>query len=106
VQLLTTAIVMVLLPLSTAMAQEGTGLEYSEQIDITEFRPATGVEEQVSASLMVTLAYAFIWLVLAGFVFSVWRRGRKLSAEMEVAQQRLAELDGKLAEHVDSGEEW
>jgi hypothetical protein len=102
--LLVTVVVMGLLPVSVALAQEGTGYQYSDEVDLTELAPATGVEEQVSAPLMVTLAYGFIWLLLAGLVYTIWRRGQRLSVEIDIAQQRLAELDSSLAEHIASEE--
>lgn len=82
-----------------AAPREGTGaraaLEYSQTVDINQFAPAdprTGAQE-VSAPLVVSLAYGLIWLLTLGFVLAVWRRGRALSEEVAEASERLRALD-------------
>ena len=56
---------------------------YSSSVDVCEFAPAPAGAggEQVSGPLMVTLAYGAVWLLTLGFVFTLWRRGGRLSAE-------------------------
>lgn len=50
--------------------------------------------EQVSAPMFVVIAYSLIWLVLLGFVFSVWRRQRLAEADLDQLRRQL-EADGK-----------
>jgi hypothetical protein len=48
-----------------------------------DFRPyVPPAAEQVSAPLLVLLAYAALWLVLLLFVASIWRRQQRLEAEL------------------------
>lgn len=49
---------------------------------------------QVSAPLYVVIAYSCIWLVLVLFVASVWRRQRRVEAELDVLRQQLARTGG------------
>ncbi len=45
--------------------------------------------DEVSAPLFVVLAYSAIWVALLLFVLSVWRRQRRLEAEVADLRQRL-----------------
>ena len=73
---------MFLLAPHRALAQAGTGGGYQPYV------PAAGAHE-VSAPLFVVLAYSAIWLVLLSFIISVWRRQRKVEAELESLRQQL-----------------
>jgi len=85
-------------------ADEGTGTTenatYSDQVDISEYsaQPFRSAPENVSAPLMVTLAYGITWLLTGGFLFMLWRRNRRVADEVSDAQIRLAQLDRQLAE--------
>lgn len=50
--------------------------------------------EGVSAPLYVVLAYSAIWLVLLLFVASVWRRQRRVEAEIEQMRHQLETQTG------------
>jgi len=60
-----------------------------------DFQPYTGsstdAAAQVSAPLFVVLAYSAIWLVLLFFVASIWRRQRRVEAELARVSERLGE---------------
>jgi hypothetical protein len=81
--------------------------EYSEAVPQVEgFRPAPeGSQENVSAPLMVSLAYGFIWLLTLLFLFSLWRRSRSLSEELAAADARLDRIDDRLARRLDSADD-
>lgn len=85
---------------------EGTGGEprYSESVNVDEFVPPPpgSMDDTVSAPLMVSLAYGFIWLLAAGFMWSIWRRSRSLQVELRAAQQRLEALDERLRSELGS----
>jgi hypothetical protein len=93
-----------LLAVDSAWAQgEGSGeVEYSDSVDVTEFRPAEpgSRAERVSASLVVTLAYGAMWLLVLGLVFALWRRMSGLTGELESAKSRLSQLDQRLGERL------
>jgi len=56
-----------------------------------DYQPyTTGAETgQVSAPLFVIIAYSLIWLVLIGFVVSVWRRQRRVEEELDLLRRQL-----------------
>jgi len=53
-----------------------------------DYQPYQGAE-QVSAPLLVVIAYSAIWLVLLGFVASVWRRQRQVQADLAQLERQL-----------------
>ncbi len=56
--------------------------------DYEPYIPPTNPTE--SASLFVILAYSTIWLVLLFFVLTVWRRQKKVEAELRALHERLS----------------
>jgi hypothetical protein len=56
--------------------------------DFQPYRPEAATE-QVSAPLHVVLAYSLIWVVLLAFVASVWRRQRRVEAEIAEMRRQL-----------------
>ncbi len=55
-----------------------------------DYQPYTPPEGgQVSAPLFVLIAYAAIWIVLLGFLASVWRRQRRVEEELAAIEKRL-----------------
>ena len=84
---------------SDTRAEEAEGPAYSDRVDLDDYEPAPRRERtSVSAPLMVSLAYSFIWLLAVAFLFSLWTRGRRLSDELAAANSRLDMLDGRLRE--------
>jgi CcmD family protein len=47
-------------------------------------------QDAISAPLLVGCAYAFIWLVVLFYVFTLWRRGRTTEHEIEELRRKLA----------------
>ena len=84
---------------SDARAQEAEGSAYSDRVDLDDYEPAPPREQSsVSAPLMVSLAYGFIWLLTVGFLLSLWARGRRLTDELAAANSRLDTIDRRLKE--------
>jgi hypothetical protein len=46
--------------------------------------------EGFQSSTLVAAAYGFIWVMVCGFVVSVWLRGRKVERELADLEQRIA----------------
>jgi CcmD family protein len=60
----------------------------------SEFRTITADEaalERLPATPFVFWAYAIVWLVLIGYVFSLWRRLGRVEAELQTLHTRLGE---------------
>jgi CcmD family protein len=51
-------------------------------------QPASG--EGISSPLLVSCAYAFIWLVVLFYVLTLWRRGRTTEREIDDLRRKLA----------------
>jgi CcmD family protein len=46
--------------------------------------------EGISAPMLVSVAYGFIWLVVLFYVFTVWRRGKTTEHEIDELRRKLA----------------
>jgi CcmD family protein len=57
----------------------------------TEFVPMNSLPaaEQMPAAPFLVAAYAFVWLALAVYVWSIWSRLGKVEAEMRALQQKV-----------------
>ena len=51
-------------------------------------QPAT--QESISSPMLVGCAYAFIWLVVLFYVFTLWQRGRNTEREIDELRRKLA----------------
>ena len=47
--------------------------------------------ESFEAKNLVAVAYGFIWVMVAGFVFTVWRRADRLEKEIEALRAQVKE---------------
>jgi CcmD family protein len=58
----------------------------------TEFVPMNSLPptEQVQAAPLLVAAYAFVWLALTVYVWSIWSRLGKVEGEMRALQQKVA----------------
>ena len=58
----------------------------------TEFVPMNALPpaEQMPAAPFLVAAYAFVWLALAVYVWSIWSRLGKVEGEMRALQQKVA----------------
>jgi CcmD family protein len=81
---LRTLVLMLTLMLSAAAASAGQPDPQSE------FVPASEVpqSEQLPGGVFVVIAYGFIWVVLLGYVWSIWRRLTKVESEMRTLERR------------------
>ena len=50
--------------------------------------------EVLPATPLVFYAYAFVWLVLIGYVFSIWRRMARVEQDLAAVQRRLQDGAG------------
>jgi CcmD family protein len=57
----------------------------------TEFVPMNSLPptEQVQAAPLLVAAYAFVWLALAVYVWSIWSRLGKVEGEIRALQQKV-----------------
>ena len=54
------------------------------------FEPATNLgKESLPAGPLLYTAYAFVWLVLIGYVFMLWRRLDRIERELREVSARL-----------------
>ena len=60
-----------------------------EQVDGRMMQPG----ETIPARELVGAAYAFIWVMVAGFVLTVWRRTEAVERELLSLKARIAEAD-------------
>ena len=49
------------------------------------------VREQLPAAPMVMVAYAFVWAMVIGYVWSLWRRLAAVERELKAVSQRVEE---------------
>ena len=61
-----------------------------------EFRPMSELapREVLPAAPLVFYAYAFVWLALIGYVFSIWRRMTRVEQDLAAVQRRLQDGTG------------
>ena len=50
--------------------------------------------EVLPATPLVFYAYAFVWLALIGYVFSIWRRMARVEQDLAAVQRRLQDGAG------------
>ena len=54
------------------------------------FEPVTGLppSEQISAAPLLIAAYAFVWVAVLFYVWTIWRRLNKVEQEMQALERR------------------
>lgn len=62
-----------------------------EFVPLSEAAP----REVLPATPMVFYAYAFVWLALIGYVFSIWQRMAKVEEDLAAVQRRLSDNAGR-----------
>lgn len=60
-----------------------------------DLRPMGGKGESFESTTLVTVAYSFIWLMVAGFLVAVWMRSRRLQRELDDLARRIAAAEKK-----------
>jgi CcmD family protein len=73
-----------LLTAAPALAQPPTG--QSEFVPMKDLPPS----EQIPAATLLVGGYAFIWVAVAFYVWTIWRRLNKVEAEMRALAQKTA----------------
>jgi len=66
-------------------ATQGAGQNGFEVVDSSQ------QTERMPAAPLLIGAYAFVWVALAGYVLSVWRRVNRVEAEMRDLRARLTD---------------
>jgi CcmD family protein len=57
----------------------------------SEFVPVTGpLTEQLPAAPLLIAAYAFVWIAVMFYVWTIWRRLNRVEVEMRALEQRRA----------------
>jgi CcmD family protein len=54
----------------------------------------TAPREVLPATPLVFYAYAFVWLALIAYVFSIWRRMARVEQDLAAVQRRLQDGTG------------
>jgi CcmD family protein len=55
----------------------------------TEFIPVTGpVTEHLPAAPLLIAAYAFVWVAVMVYVWTIWRRLNRVEADLRALEQR------------------
>ncbi len=79
------AISSIVLPAAQAFAVQPSGGQ-SEFVPVNQLPPA----DQLPAAPLLIAAYAFVWVVLMLYLWSIWRRLGKVEADMRSLEQRSA----------------
>ena len=83
-----------LIPAATAFAQAGAnkpGEDGWQAVQTQMVQPG----ESFQATDLVGAAYGFIWVMVAGFTFTVWRRAGRLEKEIEALRAQVKEKGGR-----------
>jgi CcmD family protein len=72
-----------------ALAQGAGGKKDGEWENVPAGMMMQPPGESIPASTLVGVAYGFIWVMVAGFVVSVWRRQQRLEQEIDELRRRL-----------------
>lgn len=67
---------------ATLLAQQPA--PQNEYVPMKELPPG----EQMAAAPLLVAAYAFIWVAVMVYVFTIWRRLNKVEADMQVLARR------------------
>ena len=83
--------VLAVLSASTAFAQQ-PGPPASAQGEFVPVNALPPQAEQLPAAPMVMAAYAFVWVAVLFYVWSLWKRMRRLEDELASLQRRVGKL--------------
>jgi hypothetical protein len=73
--------------LSLAMTMQPPPAAQDEFVPVSELPP----EDRLPAAPLLVGAYAFVWVMLLGYLVMIWRRVGKVEAEMASLARRLGE---------------
>jgi CcmD family protein len=82
------------LPLTLAAQGQATPTPTLTALPGFEKMSETAPREVLPATPLVFFAYAFVWLALVVYVFSIWRRMGRVEQDLAAVQQRLREGSG------------
>jgi hypothetical protein len=82
--------------LSISVFAQGQATPTPTPTALEEFTPMsqTAPREVLPATPLVFIAYAFVWLALIVYVFSIWRRLGRVEQDLAAVQRRLREGSG------------
>ncbi|SRR5579883_1435537 len=86
ISLLFFGFLLLLSPLVRAESKPADNGEGWEQVNGQMMQPG----ESIPASTLVGAAYGFIWVMVAGFVYSVWRRTTAVERDLASLRARIA----------------
>jgi CcmD family protein len=83
----------------TALALAAPVLAFQPTPGQTEFVPVSSLPpgDQLPAAPLLIAAYAFVWVAVLVYVWSVWRRLTKVETEMQALQKRIGRTEGGAA---------
>ena len=77
--------------LCSAVLLAGPALAYQPPPGQSEFVPAENLPtEHLPAAPLLIAAYAFVWIAVMFYVWTIWRRLNRVEAEMRALEQRRA----------------
>jgi CcmD family protein len=89
-RILSTCLTAVLLSAPMAAMQPPGGAAQDGFVPLDSLPPS----EQLPAAPLLITAYAFVWVLLMAYLWSIARRIRKVESEMETLQRRSAGTAG------------
>lgn len=85
---------LVLLPVVLAAQGQGTPTPTPTSLEGFVKMSETAPREVLPATPLVFFAYAFVWLALIVYVFSIWRRMGRVEQDLAAIERRLREGSG------------
>lgn len=82
------ALTTIALAAAPAFAQPAAG--QNEFVPVSSLPPA----EKMPAAPFLIAAYAFVWVALMFYLWTIWRRLNKVEADMRTLEQRAASRSG------------
>ncbi len=76
------------MPIVVAAEQPQTQTPPSQQNEFVPIKDLPGQQEQIPAAPLVMAAYAFVWVALLVYVWSVWRRVGAVQRELADLRRR------------------
>jgi hypothetical protein len=75
---------------SPSLAQTPPPAAANDGWEKADLQPMMGKGESFKSTTMITIAYSFIWLMVLGFVASVWVRGGQVRRELDELRETIA----------------
>jgi CcmD family protein len=82
-------VALLLPPAATAVGAGQPQQPPQAQDQFVPVKSLPGAQEKLPATPLVIGAYAFVWVVLLAFVWSVWRRQAKVEQELRNLERRV-----------------